>query len=120
MINDYELGKIGEQKACDYLIEKGYELIDKNFRSRMGEIDLVVKKGQILVFVEVKLKTSDKFGTPEEMITPAKIGKVRKMAEFFLLKHPEFREMLYRIDTVCLLANESGEIANLNHYEDLQ
>lgn len=119
MFNDYQLGKIGEQKAKDYLIKKGYELIDQNFRSPMGEIDLVVKKDQTLVFVEVKLKTGDKFGTPEEMINPGKINQVRRMAELFLLKHREFKNMLYRIDAVCLMADENCEITRLNHYENL-
>lgn len=78
------LGMKGENLAADYLTERGYELMAKNYRASRGEIDLIVYKDQILVFVEVKLRNGSSFGFPEDFVNTAKQEKVIQTAEFYI------------------------------------
>lgn len=114
-------GKIGEEMAAKYLIEKGFQMIEANYSTKFGEIDLIAVKNDILHFVEVKLKTGDLFGTPEEMIGLNKIGRVRRMAEFYLLENPDMAKVYqtYSIDAVCIVVNENGLVERLNYYENV-
>ena len=77
-------GKMGERKACEYLETKGYEILEVNFHSRFGEIDIIAKDGETVVFAEVKTRKNDQFGTPAEFVTPAKMKKIIKTAYFYL------------------------------------
>ena len=65
-------GVQGEQAAQDYLKKKGYRIVETNFRTRYSEIDIVARKKDTIIFVEVRTKTSRKFGSPEESVTPTK------------------------------------------------
>ncbi|MCX7880188.1 MAG: YraN family protein [Ignavibacteria bacterium] len=79
------IGRKGEQIAIDYLIGKGYKIVKRNFHfGKVGEIDIIASKDNLLVFVEVKIQTSDSFGDPRFWITPNKQAKIRKVAEGFL------------------------------------
>ena len=86
-MNRKELGNKGEGVAVDYLKANGFKVIERNFRCRMGEIDVVVKKDGELFFVEVKTRSSDQFGDPLEAITYRKQRQVVKIAKLFLLKY---------------------------------
>ena len=110
-------GVTGEEKAATLLREKGYTIIDQNNSTKWGELDLIVSKGDILVFVEVKLKTNDDFGSPEEMIGKNKLAQVRRTAEMYLLNNLDIASQFdrYQIDAVCIV-EETGRI---NHYENL-
>lgn len=77
-------GNKGEDLTVEYLKEKGYLVIERNFRTRFGEIDIVCLDGQILVFVEVKTKIGHKFGEPEDMVSKGKLAQVRRMGEVFI------------------------------------
>lgn len=78
-------GEVQEELALRYLEEKGYELIEKNFRfGRYGEIDLVMRDRGTWVFVEVKARRSHRFGTPEEAVDPRKRQQIRKIARGFV------------------------------------
>lgn len=79
-------GTRGEALALAYLQAKGYRLIERNYRFERGEIDLVMDDGLDLVFVEVKARTSDAFGHPEDAVTPAKRNQLRRVAEGYLLE----------------------------------
>ena len=72
--NNYRqrIGAWGELQAEGYLLERGMELIQRNYRTRYGEIDLVMKQGDLLVFVEVKTRSDNRFGPPEQSVTPDK------------------------------------------------
>ena len=70
--NILEIG-CGDGECCNFLEKKGYELVEMNYRNRMGEIDLVMIDGDVLVFIEVKLTVGDRFGSPEEMINKNKL-----------------------------------------------
>lgn len=117
---NYKKGKIGEQIAREYLIKKGYQVIKSNFQTRFGEIDLIVSNEGFLVFVEVKLKTGEDFGTPEEMINPKKLRQLQNTAEMFLRQEKahlgNFKQ--YRIDAICIIL-ENNEIKKISHYENL-
>lgn len=118
---NYIKGKLGEQLASDYLKKKGYRILETNFRTRFGEIDLVAAKEGRLIFVEVKLKTGTDAGAPEEMITPAKINQIRQTAEVFLQQNPILAAnfLKYRIDAVCIVLNNDNNVESVRHYENI-
>ncbi len=118
---NYPKGKVGEEIALGYLLNKGYKLIKKNFHTRFGEIDLVCTKGGVLVFVEVKLKIGEDFGTPEEMITQFKISQVQKTAEAYLLENPHVAQKYssYQIDAVAIVLDSDNSPKRINHYENI-
>jgi len=82
-------GKLAEDFAARLLSSKGYKIIDRNFRSRFGEIDIIATKGDCLIFIEVKARWSLKFGRPEEAVTAEKIRKITKTAEYYSMLHPK-------------------------------
>ena len=97
-------------------IDRGYELIGKNWRTRFGEIDLIVKKGKTLVFVEVKARTGD-WGQHEWQISQRKIAKVQKMAQVYLIsKQPDYEDL--RIDAVCILLDKNNKAGQIKHYQN--
>ena len=73
-------GREGEAKAAEYLRKKRYDIIGANYRCRFGELDLIAKKRELVIFVEVKLRKNDKFGAASDAVTPAKREKLRKAA----------------------------------------
>jgi putative endonuclease len=118
---NYNKGKQGEALAKKYLLEKGFNLIEENYSNDIGEIDLVMSDKNFLVFVEVKLKVTDKFGTPEEMITPRKIAQIKRVAQIFLMQNRKLAKSFpqYRIDAVCIILDELKTLKSLNYYENL-
>lgn len=115
------LGKLGEDKASEYLIKEGFKILERNYSTKFGEIDLIVTKNNVLSFVEVKLKQGEDFGTPEEMIGKNKLGRVQRMAEFYLLENPDMVKLYqtYLIDAVCLVVDEDNKIERISHYENI-
>jgi len=79
-----DLGKAGENLACSELVGQGYELVARNYRTREGEIDLIFLDGRVLVFVEVKLRKSERLQNLTETISPIKIKRIRKTAENYI------------------------------------
>lgn len=76
-------GQIGEDLAADFLKKQKYKIIDRNYRIRGGEIDIIALDGKTLVYIEVKTRTSHRFGTPVESVTPAKINFLIRAAKFY-------------------------------------
>ena len=118
---NYNKGKNGEEMARDFLLKKGFELIESNYENKIGEIDLIMINKDWLVFVEVKLKIGDKFGTPEEMINRRKLSQVKRVAESYLVleKKKVKRFEKFRIDAVCIVLDEDEEIQRITHYENI-
>lgn len=102
------LGKRGEDLACLYLQKNGYKILKRNFRSRLGEIDIIALEEQTVVFIEVKTRFSKQFGPPEEAVTPWKIRSIIKTAQYFQMLHPKLPESL-RIDVVAITLAPNGE-----------
>jgi putative endonuclease len=109
-------GAYGEQVAERYLIEQGYEILAKNWRCPEGELDLVVRQGQDLVFVEVRTRRGTRLGTPEESITPAKQAKLIELAYAFLAAY-EQSDYRWRIDVIAIVLDERGGVVRFNHLE---
>jgi putative endonuclease len=86
MITNTEIGKINEQKAKDFLVQKGYKFLDSNFRSGRNEIDLIFEFENKIIFVEVKYRKSKYFGNPEEFVDSKKLQRLTQAAENYLLK----------------------------------
>lgn len=99
--------RLGEKLASEYLKKQGYKIIENNFRKGYGEIDIIALDKDTLVFVEVKTKTSDTFGTPFEAITPFKIRALERTSLFYKKLHPEYPEAL-RIDAVSVILDKDN------------
>jgi len=115
-IENYNKGRSGEELAKKYLTEKGLMWIESNFLCDVGEIDLIMTDNDWLVFVEVKYKSDDMFGIPEEMISSWKVSQIRKVAQIYLMKKPAISKkyIKYRIDAVCILGEK------ITHYPNIQ
>lgn len=100
------VGKKGEDLAVSFLKKKGYKILERNFRKSYAEIDVIAVKDNILVFIEVKTRTSSKFGTPLEAITSWKLKPLVKTAQFYSMLHLELPSEL-RIDAISVILNES-------------
>ena len=80
-----ELGRAGEEMACRHLEAKGYAIVERRFRMFGGEIDIVARDGNKLVFVEVKARADESHGRPEEAVTPGKQRQLRRIAQGYLM-----------------------------------
>lgn len=111
-------GKYGEELACKYLIDRGYEIIARNFRySRYGEIDIIAYKDKVISFVEVKYRTSEFFGTPLEAITKDKLHKIYMCARYFLsITDKKYKS--FSIDALSVLSN--NDIPEIKHIKNIQ
>lgn len=106
-------GKRGEDLAADYLTQQGLVVVERNYRCQWGEIDIICRQGALLVFVEVRSKTSDRYGTPEESINRVKISRIRKTAMEYLNNHPEGRSGKLRFDFIAVTFKEHQ--GSINH-----
>lgn len=115
------LGYSGENLAEKYLMNKGYKILDKNFTVHGGEIDIVAQKDKILVFVEVKTRTSDSFGEGNESVDRHKKKRILYTIQRYIdskIMHPDPD---FRLDIVEIeLYPESNKIKNINHFEDIE
>ena len=94
-------GNKAENLAARFLISKGYKILKHQYRTRGGEIDLIARDGDEIVFVEVKARTSNEFGYPEESVTRSKLQKIQRTAELFLSKS-KFKNVPYRIEVIAI------------------
>jgi len=119
---NFKKGRIGEEIAKKYLLEKGFEIIEQNYSIDMGEIDIIALHNNWLVFVEVKLKVGDQFGSPEEMISKGKIWQIRRVAEMWLLNNEKMRRLhpQQRIDAVCIVTDTDYNVESLKYYDNIQ
>ena len=86
-MDNIKLGKIGEDTAAEILRSKGFQILQKNYKCSMGEVDIIAAKGSLISFVEVKTRTCEKFGEPGEAVNPEKQYRLRKTAEYYMIKH---------------------------------
>lgn len=99
------LGAAGEALAADWYVDHGYVVLDRNWRRREGEIDLVLARGSEVVFCEVKTRTSTAFGAPVEAITPTKQVRIRRLAAAWLRESPRHWAQV-RFDVASVLRAE--------------
>lgn len=99
MYQRHELGKIGEDLACIYLQKNNYKIVERNFRCKTGEIDIIAKDKDELVFIEVKTRASKEYGNPAEAVDNRKQKHIYKTAKFYLyIRH--ISEIYTRIDVI--------------------
>jgi putative endonuclease len=107
MAQHNDLGKTGEQLAEVYLIDKGYRILHRNWRYSRYEIDIVALKNGVPHFVEVKMRSSWQYGTPEESVDKMKIRNLLKAANGFLNRHPCYSD--FRIDILSITKHPEKE-----------
>ncbi|MFN2127858.1 MAG: YraN family protein [Anaerolineales bacterium] len=116
-ISRHALGRWGEAMAAEFLEHQGYLIIDRNCRTPYGEIDLVAQDGAVLVFVEVKTRTSDAFGFPEESITPKKQEHLISAAQA-ILQSMSNQPNSWRIDVIAIRKLKSVEQPEIVHFKN--
>jgi putative endonuclease len=97
------LGREGEDRAAKFLVKRGYRILERNYRTRSGEIDLIALDQGVVVFVEVKTRTSDAFGAPELAVTPQKQQRMLKAALAYI-KYKKLHQVPCRFDVVAISA----------------
>lgn len=111
-MDNIRLGKQGEQAAAEYLQNQGYTVLEQNYRCPAGELDLVVRRGDVLVFVEVKTRRSLRYGRPCEAVNYYKKQHIIKSAKWYICQH-RLAGLHYRFDVVEVLAR-AGDMS-INH-----
>jgi len=112
------LGNKGEEIAAEFLLNKGYQIIEKNYFSRYGEIDLVAQDSDSIVFVEVKTRRNQSFGDPEDSVTPTKLERIHKAGLMWLQAHPQSPED-WRIEVVSILMDGQDYVLDIRHFVDV-
>jgi putative endonuclease len=111
------LGNFGERVAASHLESKGYEILERNWSTREGEIDIIASRGRDLVFVEVRTRRSRNFGTPEESVTGRKAAHVRAAAAAYVQEHPESPPN-QRVDVIALELDAKGRVLRVEQIEN--
>ena len=109
-MNNIEKGKLGEEIALKYIISKGGKIIEKNYRTKMGEIDLIAKLNGELVFVEVKSRSNINYGYPSEAVNYKKKRKITNVAKYYLIDN-SLDNLSIRFDVIEIYLNEK----KINH-----
>lgn len=118
MTHGLSFGRKGEAIAVDYLKKNNYLVLDVNFRTRAGEIDIVGEKKGVIVFFEVKARTSDIKGKPYESVTFRKLRRLQK-AIYYYLKVKNASASPLRIDVISIDLNSDGTCRRLQHFENV-
>lgn len=110
------LGKIGEEKACIYLQKNGFNIIKKNFQTKLGEIDIIALKNNTLYFIEVKTRSNLNKGYPYEAVNKYKINHIKKASYFFVL-NSEYKDYKMKIGVISIIIDNNKDI--INFFDDL-
>lgn len=121
MSNKKATGNYGEDLAAKYIAQKGFQIIERNFRTRNGEIDIIAidrrKKQDVLVCIEVKARSSNAYGTPLEAITHFKLKALVRTLQYYKSTHRALPELM-RIDGISIQKDGKGEFV-IEHHEDI-
>lgn len=117
-MNRIQLARWGENIAREYLIAQGIAILQMNFRSKLGEIDIVGKENEDVVFFEVKTRSSKNFGYPEEAVNQKKINKIEVVANDFL-DFNKLSDANWRIDTVAIIRNPFNGNFEIEWFKDV-
>lgn len=110
-----ELGKLGEKLAANYLTANGYTILARNWRVNRAEVDIIARIDETLIFVEVKTRSTDYFGAPEEFVTKRKKRLLAGAASAYMQQ--EGHEWAFRFDIISIVM-KLGDSPKLEHYED--
>lgn len=124
-----DIGKLGEDMACIFLTESGFTILERNFRTKFGEIDVIVLQKaddvrlrpvgatDVTVFIEVKTRTSSTFGTPEEAFDLRKRRRFERAVKCYLSDHHEVRD--WRVDFIGITLDRAGRMIYREHIRDV-
>ena len=107
-----KFGEKGESIAVKQLKKEGYKILERNYRTKLGEIDIIAEDGEVITFIEVKARKSEKFGTPRHAVTPAKQKKISMVALSYLKEKNQFDKRA-RFDVVTINSESSNSTVNV-------
>jgi putative endonuclease len=113
----HALGRFGEERASAFLVERGWSVLARNYRFGRREVDIVVRRGMVVAFVEVKTRAGDGYGRPEEAVTRLKRREIELVALEFLTRH-RLADVDVRFDVVAIVTNAHGQVRRIAHLED--
>jgi len=117
-----KFGDLGEKAACDFLQNKKYKILEKNYHKRIGEIDIIAKFNNVIHFIEVKTRTvssSAKYGLPQEAVNYYKQKKLAKTALFYLSENDYSDDTNWQIDVIAITTNPDKKSVEINHIENV-
>lgn len=113
MFSKKETGSFGEDQAVDFLLKNGYKIVQRNWRYLKGEIDIIAKKGEWLVFVEVKTRSTTDFGSPEEFVTSRQQKLIINTAHQYIISHDRHEEARFDVIAVVVRNNKIDQIQHI-------
>ncbi len=108
-------GTLGERYAAEYLQEQGYTILETNFHTRFGEIDIIAQRGDILAFVEVKTRAATMLGSPEAAVTPTKQKKLIMTALCYLQAHPVDLQPRFDVIAITTASKTAFKVVDILH-----
>ncbi|KRE83203.1 endonuclease [Paenibacillus sp. Soil766] len=112
------LGRQGEELAFAYLLEREYQIVERNWRCRSGEIDIIAEKSNKLIFIEVRTRRpSNRFGTAKESVDYRKQAKVREIAQFYMHRFQKYEQSI-QFDVIAVKMSESNTEPNIVHIQE--
>ena len=114
MAQHNDLGKKGEQLAVDFLQQKGFTILERNYRFQKAEVDIIIQKENLICAVEVKTRSTPEFGNPQDFVKPKQIQQLVKAMDFYITENDLDVEL--RFDIVAIIKNKLG--TQIEHLED--
>lgn len=112
-----DIGSFGEDLSINYLIDNGYYILEKNYRNKIGEIDIICKKNNLLIFIEVKSRYTNSYGFPIESVTYYKRKQIIKVSMLYIILN-RYNNFNIRYDVIEVFFNKNNELFNINHTID--
>lgn len=112
-------GQAAERYVAGRLARRGYRILATNYRAQGGEIDIVALDGDVLVFVEVKQRTGERYGSAEEAVDAHQVERILETAEQFIAVHPHHADRLWRLDLVAITLDHGGAVLRYRHIENV-
>ena len=103
-----QLGDAGEDLAASALKRQGYKILERNYLTPLGEVDLIARQGKALVFIEVKTRRGERFGAPQEAVSTAKQNRLRRLADYYLKQKRLGADVQVRFDVVGITISAEG------------
>lgn len=116
MAEHNKLGEEGELLASEHLLKKGYEILTTNYTFKKGQIDIIARKNDLVVIVEVKTRSTPEFGDPQEFVKKAQINRLVETADQFMQEYEPEEDLEVRFDIVAIIKNKAG--LRIEHLED--
>lgn len=118
MYYNQTVGKFGEDLAMKYLSRNGYKIIGRNIKTSYKELDIIAEKDEEMVFVEVKTRTSERYGQAEDALENRKFGNLKKAVQYYLFKNKLFYNEV-RVDFIAVDIDKQNKSAKIKHYQGI-